>query len=54
MGLFVVVDFLEVAVERVGESGLDEVGLRVVCYAFLVELALQVLEGEGIVKLWND
>ena len=40
MGLLVVVDLLQVGVEGVGEAGGDELFLRVVGEALLVELAL--------------
>lgn len=50
MCLFVIVDLLEIVVEWIGKAGSDELGLGVVGKAFLVELALQILQGQGIIE----
>lgn len=41
---------MEVGVEWVGESGLDEVLLGVVGKTLTVELILEVLKGQGVVE----
>jgi hypothetical protein len=50
MGGLIVGDFLEVGVEWVGETGLDEVLLGVVGKTLTVELVLELHEGQGVVE----
>lgn len=50
MCLFVGVDLLEIVVEWIRIAGSDELGLGEVGKAFLIELALQILQGQGIVE----
>lgn len=51
MDLLIKVDFLQVGVEWIGEAGPDEVGSGVVGKAILVELAFEVLQRKGVIKL---
>lgn len=48
--LLILVDGLQVVVELVRAAGHVEVGLGVVGQALLVELALEVLEGQRVVE----
>ncbi len=50
VGLFVKVDLFEVGVKWVWEAGRNELRLGVVGKTFLVELALQILQRQGIVE----
>lgn len=45
MGLLVLANLLQVGIEGVLESSLDEVGLGVVLEALLIESSLKVLQG---------
>lgn len=50
MGLLVLANLLQVGIERVLESSLDEVGLGVVLEALFIESSLKVLQGQCIVQ----
>ena len=48
--LLVIIDLLQVGIERIREASSNEVGLRVVGQTFLVELTLEILECKSIVQ----
>lgn len=50
VGLFVDVDLLQVLVEGICEAGVDELGVRVIGDAFLVEIPLEAFERQGVVE----
>lgn len=50
MRLFVKVDLLEVLVEWIRKASSDKLGLGIVGKTLLVEFALEVLQGQGIVE----
>ena len=51
VGLLVIIDLLKVAVEGIGEPGRHKLSLSVILESFLIEFALQIFEGEGVVEL---
>lgn len=50
MSLFVDIDLLQVGVEGIREAGFHKVGLSVIGETLLVELALEIFQGQGIVE----
>lgn len=50
VGLFVDVDLLQVLVEGICEASVDELGVRVIGDAFLVEIPLEAFERQGVVE----
>ncbi len=51
--LLIVIDLLQVSIERIREASSNELRLRVVGQTFLVELALKILECKSIVQDGN-
>jgi len=48
--LFVDVDLLQVFVEEICEASVDELGVRVIGVAFLIEIPLEAFERQGVVE----